>query len=110
MSYEVALAVKEYLVNLAVEDKLPLDMTMLDELAIQNVIAKATPMFVLGWSKADVEQMVDTLNENRNPDNQIEYSDEFAEQVLHTMDLDADFGIGVSWTNVENAVLKCWGE
>lgn len=42
-SLEIAKSVKEYLVKLAVEDKLPMDLTLLDEKQIAEIIAEHLP-------------------------------------------------------------------
>ena len=42
-SFVIACAIKEHLIDLAVNDKLPMDMTELDEMAIANIIEKNLP-------------------------------------------------------------------
>jgi hypothetical protein len=42
-SFAIASAIKEYLIDLALEDKLPMDMTELDEMAMSEIIEKNLP-------------------------------------------------------------------
>ena len=42
-SFIIACAIKEHLIDLAVNDRLPMDMTELDEMAIANIIEKNLP-------------------------------------------------------------------
>ena len=111
-NFKIACAIKEYLVNLAVEDKFPMDLNDLHETEIERIIDEATEIVAFGYVIGDIEGVINNMNENPHrieKGNLIEYSDEFAEEVLNTINSKADCSIGVSWYTIEYFIDYCLG-
>ena len=56
------------------------------------------------WSKLDVKTEIDNRNEDLPEDQQIEFTEELADEVLDVMEENGDAGIGISWDDVSNAL------
>lgn len=99
------------LVEMAINDTLPLDMTQLssydfEEETIafnesQGIIPEERK--ICYWTLADVEHVVDEYNED--DDNEpIEYTDELGHEVLDIVEDRFDANYGVSWDDLRNAL------
>ena len=117
MSYQIALKVKEYLVNLAVNDKLPMDMNDLDELAIQGIIEGSTVKSSFGFTVGDIESCTKNVNEWRQKRAIIKqikyipivYTEKFGNDVLDYMDRKGDASLGVDWDTIEMFINERMG-
>ena len=74
---KIAKAVKNYLVDLAINDKLPLDLTMLSQIDLESVIKLASPSVeeeavelashYLSDGDLSTEEMVDAISNHEDP-------------------------------------------
>jgi len=65
-----------------------------------------TPKDVYGFTIIDVLNMVGDMNDNATDEAQISINEEEADKVLDIMEKDADAGLGVSYSDVVNAIRK----
>ena len=89
---ETALAIKNLLVKLAVEDKLPMDMTMLDETMFIPILEAENPIafldtsirrkqkmidnarqFLVTDSDQEIQEMIDLIEANPDENQEIDY-------------------------------------
>jgi hypothetical protein len=98
------------LVEMAVNDTLPLDMTQLssfqfDDKAEQFNAENPQERRICFWTAIDVKTVVDWHNEDEdNADNQIEFTDGLADAVLDLVEDRFDANYGVTWEDLQKAL------
>lgn len=91
-SYQTAQKIKEHLVQLAIDCKLPMDLTELDIQPIVDMLDEADGETAFGFNVDDVLEMAD------NDGNIITKED--AKEIIKLMRRKADVGIGISWDTI----------
>ena len=113
---EIAQAVKDHLISLAIEDNLPLDMNELKVSDIEDIILAKTMNIITVvkpqarkicyWSGADVKTKVDELNEDGEYN--IDCTDGFIDAVLDVVEDRFDANYGTTWEDIEEAIIDVW--
>lgn len=96
---EIAQAVKDHLISLAIEDNLPLDMNELSVSDIEDIILAKTRER-LG---VDVKMKVDELN--NSSEYKIKCTAGFVNAVLDVVEATHDTKYGVTWKDIEQAII-----
>jgi len=106
---EIAQSVKDYLVDLAVNDKLPLDLTQLSVTELSSII-EDTPedRKVCWWSNADVEIALGWLNDDREEDGEepIPFTEELGHSVLDKVEGNFDAEHGITWDSIRDELFQ----
>ena len=116
---EIAQAVKDHLISLAIEDNLPLDMNELKVSDIEDIIlaktmniitvGKPQPIKICYGSGVDVKMKVDELNDSREWEiDKIKCTDGFINAVLDVVEDRFDANYGVTWEHIEEAIIDVW--
>ena len=122
---EIAQAVKDHLISLAIEDNLPLDMIMIplsswssffNELKVSDIediilaktmniitVVKPQPRKICYWSGVDVKMKVDELNDSS--EYKIDCTDGFINAVLDVVEDRFDANYGTTWEHIEEAII-----
>ena len=106
------------LIEMAINDELPLDMTQLssfhfDDKAEQFNAENPEERKICYWTLADVEHVVDEQNEWNEDEEDftpIEYSDELGHRVLDIVEDRFDANYGVDWDSLRDALKEAQDE
>lgn len=98
MTREIAQAVKNYLVDLAVNDKLSLDMTQLEIIDLEDVVSEAIRKYdednptAFGFNHEDILSQAE--------EDGIELTEDEAKDIVGLIRSKGDVEIGISWDTI----------
>jgi hypothetical protein len=95
---QIAQNIKQHLIDLAVNDQLPLDMNGLDIAPIEDIIKLEDSKHAFGFDVNDVLQQAE--------DDEIEITEQEAEAVISLMRYKGDVSIGISWDTVSYFITR----
>lgn len=99
----IAYEIKDALVQLAVNDELPLDMTLLDVGFIQKILNENYPRSVFGFTAIDVRTVEEEMNENGRM-GKFRLSDNDIDRVMDIIEEKVDVYGRVGWANIRWAI------